>query len=98
QRPAKTMLGVPGHILRGLEEYVTRKDHEVLANPLPTDDALLIHEEECPLCYHIPEVWVVYFPDCAIEHAITPCHLQAQVAEQGVGQFEGVGECLLGKG
>src|SRR5262245_66447691 len=89
---------MPGQILRGLEEDVTRKDHEVFANPLPTDDTLLIHEEEGSLGNQILERWVFYLADGAVEHAITPGHLQTQIAEQGVWQVEGVGERLLGKG
>src|SRR5215471_15630521 len=89
---------MPSQLLRSLEEDVTRKDLKVLANPLPTDDALLIHEEEGPLRNQIRKRWVFYLPDGAVEHAITPGHLQTQIAEQGVRQVERVGEGFLGKG
>ena len=51
RRPSETALGLLGHLLRGLQEYVIRKDNQILTDPFPAYDAALIHEEERPSCY-----------------------------------------------
>ena len=49
--PSETALGLLGHLLRGLQEYIIGKDGQILTDPLPAYDAALIHEEERPPCY-----------------------------------------------
>ena len=43
-------LGLLGHLLRSLQEHLIGEDIQILANPLPAHEALLIHEEERPSC------------------------------------------------
>ena len=49
--PWGAALGLLGHLLRSLQEHFIGEDGQVLADPLPADDALLIHEEERPPCH-----------------------------------------------
>lgn len=85
----RAALGLLGHILRGLHEHVSGKNGQILANPLPADDAALIHEEEGPPCQQALIAGVLDLGACRpVQDSIRPCHLQTQVAEQGIGQFE----------
>ena len=99
------MLGVPGHILRGLEEYVTRKNHEVLTNPLPTDDALLIHQEKgtprrrvrCMVDHDVTIPHWAYL--VGPQHAVLPDDQQVWgVTKERIRELQRVRKQLLGEG
>jgi hypothetical protein len=92
-----------------LQEQLTRKDGQVLSDPLPSDDSVLIHEEERSLCYPSFHTWIVYLLRIASRSAgNTACgavlntirldDILFHVAEEWVRQLQRVGKCFLRKG
>ena len=80
------MLGLLRHLLRCLQEHVIGEDGQVLADPLPAHDALLILQEKCPSGYPAHHVGAIELRTCRPVHdSVRTADLHSIVAEQGIG-------------
>ena len=93
------LLRFPRNLPRRLQELLSGKDSQVLADPPPPDDSLLIHEKKGPFCYHTLTTWIIGLPFCSSVHnTIRFGDFQGHVAEQRIRQLERVRKRLLRKG
>ena len=75
------LLRFPRDLPCRLQELLIRKDGQVLADPPPPDDSLLIHEEKGPFCAQTLKIWII-LPFCgSVHNAIRLGDFQGPVAE-----------------
>src|SRR5207253_77972 len=95
---AQHLLLHPSDLPRLLQDRLTGKNGHVLADPLPMDNAFLIHEEEHPPSLPALQAGILNLRTCLPVHGpVGPNGLQVYVAEERVWQPERRRMCLLRK-